>query len=123
MLFKQLVNPLRFNNLIRLQSKYYSKNVNVTIPSNILQLPSHSLSESGSKHIEKISKSMKAYLEKAHKYQQLLESEKTEFELGKRHLANIMGWNYHNITQNDINVGYTLTIFSYIDYILKLFFF
>ena len=66
---------------------------------------------------------MKAYLEKAHKYQQLLESEKTEFELGKRHLANIMGWNYHNITQNDINDGYTLTIFSYIDYILKLFFF
>jgi len=113
MFLKQLVK--KPNNCFKLSLNFFSNNVNVVIPSNILQQPNQSLSESGSKHVEKISKSMKAYLENAHKISQLIESETKEFELGKRHLANIMGWNFHNITQNDINV--CLTFFCFFSFL------
>lgn len=40
---------------------------------------------------EKTSKAMKAYLERAQEHDQFMKTQKHEFEIGKRHLANMMG--------------------------------
>lgn len=40
---------------------------------------------------EKSSKAMKAYLERAREHDEFMKTQHNEFELGKRHLANMMG--------------------------------
>jgi len=40
---------------------------------------------------EKTSKAMKAYLERAHEHDLFMKEQKLEFDIGKRHLANMMG--------------------------------
>lgn len=40
---------------------------------------------------EKTSKAMKAYLERAREHDEFMKTQKHEFEVGKRHLANMMG--------------------------------
>lgn len=57
---------------------------------------------------QKISKAMKAYLEKAKKHNEFMAEKQIEFDLGKRHLANIMGWDPEMITQKDINVSHLM---------------
>lgn len=52
----------------------------------------------------KISKAMKLYMEASKKSQEFLEDLNEEFELGKRHLANIMGVDADEMTQQDIDV-------------------
>ncbi|XP_046435386.1 28S ribosomal protein S9, mitochondrial isoform X1 [Neodiprion fabricii] len=52
---------------------------------------------------EKISKAMKAYLERARKHDEFIQKETLEFNVGKRHLANMMGLNPETITQEDID--------------------
>lgn len=55
---------------------------------------------------EKISKAMKAYLIEAKKAEEFMAEKRVEFEDGKRHLANMMGWDRDKvITQDDINVS------------------
>ncbi|XP_074662574.1 small ribosomal subunit protein uS9m-like [Tubulanus polymorphus] len=46
---------------------------------------------------------MKAYLERAQGYDSLMKEKIQEFEIGKRHLANIMGEDPENFTQDDID--------------------
>lgn len=40
---------------------------------------------------EKTSKAMKAYLDRAQEHDLFMKTQKHEFEIGKRHLANMMG--------------------------------
>lgn len=59
-----------------------------------------------SNRVEKISTAMKAYLLQAKKDEEFMAEKKIEFEEGKRHLANMMGWDRDkDVTQEDINVS------------------
>lgn len=40
---------------------------------------------------DKTSKAMKSYLERAQEHDKFMKEQKEEFEIGKRHLANMMG--------------------------------
>lgn len=53
---------------------------------------------------EKVSKAMKAYLERAKAHDEFMKIQNMEFKLGKRHLANMMGENPETFTQADIDV-------------------
>lgn len=59
--------------------------------------------QDGSNKISKISTAMRAYLERSRKQEEFMKEKRAEYELGKRHLANMMGWNPETITQNDID--------------------
>lgn len=48
---------------------------------------------------------MKAYLERAREHDEFMETQRHEFEIGKRHLANMMGQNPETFTQEDVDVG------------------
>ena len=50
-----------------------------------------------------MSSAMKHYLEKKRQHDVFIAKERSEFELGKKHLANIMGMNYDAMTQEDID--------------------
>ncbi|XP_076235713.1 mitochondrial ribosomal protein S9 [Calliopsis andreniformis] len=49
-----------------------------------------------------MSKAMKIYLERTRQYNKLMEIEKAKYEIGKRHLANMMGEDPETFTQTDI---------------------
>ncbi|GAB6026398.1 hypothetical protein CHUAL_012601 [Chamberlinius hualienensis] len=51
----------------------------------------------------RISKTMKAYLERAQLYENFMKVEVNEYEIGRRHLANMMGADPETFTQDDIN--------------------
>ncbi|XP_035909371.1 28S ribosomal protein S9, mitochondrial [Anopheles stephensi] len=51
----------------------------------------------------KISKAMKAYLERAKEHESCMETARLEYKLGKRHLANMMGADVESFTQKDID--------------------
>lgn len=53
----------------------------------------------------KISTAMKVYLERARKHNEEIKQQEEEYQNGRRHLANIMGVNDSEMTQNDINVS------------------
>lgn len=57
----------------------------------------------GETKVQKISKAMKAYLERAKAYDEFIKKEQHEFDLGKRHLANMMGVDVDEMTQDDID--------------------
>jgi len=46
---------------------------------------------------------MKFYMEKKKKHDAFIAKERSEFELGKKHLANMMGMDYETMTQEDID--------------------
>lgn len=52
---------------------------------------------------KQISKAMKAYLERAREHNEFMEKKTIEFQIGKRHLANMMGENPDTFTQGDID--------------------
>lgn len=79
--------------LQRIQIKHFSNNDNQIAVIGI----------AGAERAKLISKAMKIYLEKAKNYDTFIENEIKEFEIGKRHLANIMGVNVDNFTQEDID--------------------
>jgi small subunit ribosomal protein S9 len=51
----------------------------------------------------KTSKAMKAYLERAREHDEFMKTQNHEFQIGKRHLANMMGEDPENFTQDDID--------------------
>lgn len=62
-----------------------------------------------SQRLKSIGKSLELYLEKVRNHAVMMDRERAEFEKGKRHLANIMGWDPHaEVSQSDINkaIGY-----------------
>ena len=56
-----------------------------------------------------ISTAMKLYMEKAKEHNEFINVQLQEFEMGKRHLANMMGINETDMTQKDIDVNLKLT--------------
>lgn len=52
---------------------------------------------------EKTSRAMKVYLERAREHEDFMKQQQHEFEVGKRHLANMMGEDPENFTQEDID--------------------
>lgn len=52
-----------------------------------------------------ISKAMKAYLERAREQDEFMKKQREEYQIGKRHLANMMGEDPETFTQEDIDVG------------------
>ncbi|XP_041984976.1 28S ribosomal protein S9, mitochondrial [Aricia agestis] len=52
---------------------------------------------------KKISKAMKAYLERAKEHDEFMKKEKLQFDIGKRHLANMMGEDPETFTQKDVD--------------------
>lgn len=48
---------------------------------------------------------MRSYLERAQEHDEFMRRERHEFELGKRHLANMMGENPETFTQEDVDVS------------------
>lgn len=50
-----------------------------------------------------MSLAMKFYLEKKRSHDAFIAKERSEFELGKKHLANMMGMQYESMTQEDID--------------------
>ena len=50
-----------------------------------------------------MSSAMKHYLEKKKEHDVFIARERSEFELGKKHLANMMGMSYEAMTQEDID--------------------
>lgn len=52
---------------------------------------------------EKTSRAMKVYLERAQEHEEFMKQQKHEFEVGKRHLANMMGEDPETFTQDDID--------------------
>lgn len=51
----------------------------------------------------KVSKAMQSYLKRATEYTEFMEKEKHNFEVGRRHLANMMGADPETFTQKDID--------------------
>ena len=49
------------------------------------------------------SAAMKYYLEKKRQHDAFIAKERSEFELGKKHLANMMGMSYEAMTQEDVD--------------------
>ena len=61
-------------------------------------------SSSPSKKSKKpLSSAMKFYLERKRAHDTFIAKERSEFELGKKHLANMMGMNYEAMTQEDVD--------------------
>ena len=52
---------------------------------------------------QRVSKAMTAYLAAAREREVFMQKKRDEFEMGKRHLANMMGWDSHNVSQDDID--------------------
>ncbi|XP_013187785.1 small ribosomal subunit protein uS9m [Amyelois transitella] len=52
---------------------------------------------------KKISKAMKAYLERAREHDEFMKKQEFEYTIGKRHLANMMGEDPENFTQKDVD--------------------
>ncbi|KOX73970.1 Transient receptor potential channel pyrexia, partial [Melipona quadrifasciata] len=52
---------------------------------------------------KKINKAMKVYLERSREYKQFMEKQIAEYNIGKRHLAKIMGEDPDNFTEADID--------------------
>ncbi|XP_036326355.1 28S ribosomal protein S9, mitochondrial-like [Rhagoletis pomonella] len=52
---------------------------------------------------QKVSNAMKAYLERARENDEFMKTQKLEYQIGKRHLANMMGEDPETFTQEDID--------------------
>ncbi|XP_017119716.1 28S ribosomal protein S9, mitochondrial [Drosophila elegans] len=52
---------------------------------------------------QKVSKAMRAYLKRANEHDEFMKTQHLEFQIGKRHLANMMGADAETFTQQDID--------------------
>lgn len=53
---------------------------------------------------------MKAYLERAQEHDTFMKTQTIEYQIGKRHLANMMGADPETFTQADIDVSFFIII-------------
>ncbi|CAF0710744.1 unnamed protein product [Brachionus calyciflorus] len=114
-----LLNPLKINALS--SSLPATKKISTTVMSNFYlnslklnakasqlasttKLPfSDADDKSNNERAENISRAMSYYLEKMAERESLMKFKTEEFEIGKRHLAKMMGENAETFTQDDIN--------------------
>ncbi|GJQ67950.1 hypothetical protein Trydic_g16707 [Trypoxylus dichotomus] len=91
-------------NLLELLSKRKSWKISIYSFSSSVE-NKKTVEENANAHSQKkeISKAMKAYLERAREHDEFMKQQKYEFQIGKRHLANMMGEDPETFTQADIN--------------------
>ncbi|XP_052088680.1 28S ribosomal protein S9, mitochondrial-like [Mytilus californianus] len=91
--------------LICAREKNSESVTSVRIDSKILKTPTKTDGKA-----QKISRAMRAYLEKAKRYQDAMDEQNTLYEVGKRHLANMMGEDPESFTHKDVKraVAYLL---------------
>lgn len=83
--------------------------------------PSPAVDESGTPaanvtvKTEKVSKAMRAYIQRAQEHDEFMKVQEDEYRIGKRHLANMMGEDPETFTQDDVNVSYSLPFHCAID--------
>lgn len=53
---------------------------------------------------------MKAYLERAQEHDDFMQTQNLEYQIGKRHLANMMGEDPEMFTQEDVDVSSIISI-------------
>uniref|UniRef100_A0A182JSA5 28S ribosomal protein S9, mitochondrial n=1 Tax=Anopheles christyi TaxID=43041 RepID=A0A182JSA5_9DIPT len=93
-----------FSIVIRgLRSTIPRQSLCVNTTSHFHQSTVHNAEDVESVQKAKISKAMKAYLERAKEYESCMETARLEYKLGKRHLANMMGADVETFTQKDID--------------------
>ncbi|KAL1517412.1 hypothetical protein ABEB36_001179 [Hypothenemus hampei] len=96
----RLVDPLKGRNLSLTSSCVESK---------LLRTSQFSTNASESNAVEDVdtkktlNKAMRTYLERAREHDEFMKTQRREFEIGKRHLANMMGENPDTFTQEDID--------------------
>lgn len=61
---------------------------------------------------QKVSKAMRAYIQRAEEHDEFMKIQEQEFKIGKRHLANMMGEDPETFTQDDVDVSRTVPIFE-----------
>ena len=79
------------------------QNRHVTSQANQSERPPRVASSESKKVKKPMSSSMKFYLAKKKQHDAFIASERSEFELGKKHLANMMGMDYDEMTQEDVD--------------------
>lgn len=67
------------------------------------QMSTISTPEVQPKSEKKVNRSMQYYMEKRRQHDEFIAKERSEFELGKKHLANMMGMEANAMTQEDID--------------------
>lgn len=70
--------------------------------------------QSGSVSKQKLSKAAKSYLDRAQKYNEMMSEARAEYNIGMRHLANMMGRDANTFTQADANVNLISLITFYL---------
>lgn len=104
--FTIIRNVMNVNNIsavggalsVKQHSDVTSKHYTTTVATEMEKLV---ISE-GQKPVKKLSKAMKMYLEKSKEYYALIEKETARYEIGKRHLANMMGEDPDQFNESDI---------------------
>lgn len=100
---KHKVSVIQLSNQLNWFNRKMSNVDSNRLPDSIQILKSANTSSCATLKIKSISKAMKAYLERAKKHEDFLKVKTAEYEIGCRHLANIMGLEYGTLTQDDIN--------------------
>ena len=54
---------------------------------------------------QKVGKAMKAYLERAQEHDEFMKIQQLKYQIGKRHLANMMGEDPETFTQDHVDVS------------------
>ena len=75
------------------------------IPKRILKASDQSPNFEATEKVEKISEAVQKYLQNYKENVDFFAKKDREFELGKRHLANIMGYDPEKLTAEQIEVG------------------
>ncbi|KFM81103.1 28S ribosomal protein S9, mitochondrial, partial [Stegodyphus mimosarum] len=84
--------------------RYKSNASHEKLPDNIQILkPVSQSSSTAALRVKTISKAMKAYLERSRSHEDFLKVKNEEFEIGRQHLANMMGLEVGDMSQNDID--------------------
>ena len=106
------------SNLTNLSLKFYSKSASNRyaerfIPKRVLKASEQTPTFQSEEQIGKINDAVQKYLQNYEKHAEFFENKNKEFELGKRHLANIMGFDPDNITQTQIDVSFELNFLKF----------
>lgn len=75
------------------------------MPKRIMKVSEQSPNFEAKEKVEEISEAVQKYLENYQTNVEFFQKKNKEFELGKRHLANIMGYDPEKLTAEQIEVG------------------
>ncbi|KAK4302224.1 hypothetical protein Pmani_025674 [Petrolisthes manimaculis] len=97
---RQVINNTRFTTIKYIKSERWLSSESATSAAAAVTTEQQQQQQ----HV-KVSKAMKAYQERAKAHESFMFDEWSEYEIGKRHLANIMGEDPQTFTQQDVNAS------------------